>query len=182
MISHDVKRAVALGLGLCKATYPNVDIAEQTVTAWASLLSDIDPNVIPLAMQTALRESLVPTLPPVGRVREIALYMMGESISSTAAWALAKRSVIERFLDGEYKYLIEFPEKLPERVMRALRLAIRRFGARNLKEAYSIGAQARFERLYREALREHDMLTMIDRIQGDQEKLIAVRDDEHGGR
>lgn len=118
------EKAVALALALCKATYPNVEISEETHTAWCTMLADIAPEYICAAVTAALRESRIPALPALGRVREIALYMAGEYIPPSRAYALVRARVRERMsADGMYRYSVDL-SGLPERFQNVVRETI----------------------------------------------------------
>lgn len=150
----DTKNAVALALALCKATYPNIGVSSETHTVWCVLLSDLDPPVIPQAVLTALRESAVPTLPAIGRIREIALRLMGQYITPSQAYLLTRARIQEQMgADAQYHYRLDTSD-LPDRVRQTLTETVRRVGIRALKEVDSVGMQARFERIYREVFRE----------------------------
>lgn len=150
----DTKGAVALALALCKATYPNVDVSSETHTVWCTLLADLDPPVIPKAVLTALRESSIPVLPAIGRIREIALRLTGQYISPPQAYLLARSRIRERMgADAYYHYVFDGSD-LPEKVKAVLTETVRRVGIRALQESDSIGMRARFERIYREVFRE----------------------------
>lgn len=83
------------------ALYPNIQVKQGTLAAWYEVIGDLQADVAKAAFIEALSTQQIPCMPAVGRVREAASRMMGNSAPLPAdAWALV-REAIRRDLPAE---------------------------------------------------------------------------------
>jgi len=83
------------------ALYPNIQIKKGTVEAWEKHIGDLPRNIGYAAFMEIIATQQIPCIPAVGRVREIASRMMGNSAPLPAdAWAMV-REAIRRDLPAE---------------------------------------------------------------------------------
>lgn len=76
------------------ALYPNIQIKKGTVEAWEKQIGDLPKGVGYAAFMEIIATQQIPSIPAVGRVREIAMRLMGNNAPLVAdAWGQVREAI-----------------------------------------------------------------------------------------
>jgi hypothetical protein len=82
------------------ALYPNITVKQGTLEAWFEMVGDLPADMPRAAFRQVLSQQQIPCMPAVGKIREAALALSGNSPPLPAeAWAIAREASMARAFD-----------------------------------------------------------------------------------